>query len=408
MAQKQHSTRQQKSDFPIFEYLNMVMPHRLIARWLELPRHYRWLIISILASAVILWIFLKVVVGGLYAYIDSQIPRGYDALYLPYALETRALPELPETIAEDTLFVVLPETIAETYALQIPPSQEEIEAANAAELEAFLALSTPVEKGLAALQESLAKSLEERAAAAAITETEAASTEAAVAPVDEAAALAADVTAAPTLAPTVDTVQVQSTAVNIALAELSALNTVLADSDSIQPVFDTLPKLREAMAGLIPTGVTLLSLDAFIARLAELAEIGPPVVYKVSDCLVSSKMVVRRADVVAQPCTIDQTATFVERGDYQHNGMNFNVVVAEYPDHDTATRAVKQVFEYARINGRVGNFSLGPIEYDYAFTQTGNGPNELYSFTWSHENWVYSITTDNFIELENLVKVFPY
>src|SRR5690606_24281814 len=208
MAQKQHLSRQQKSDFPIFEYLDMVMPHRLIARWLELPRHYRWLIISILASAVILWIFLKVVVGGLYAYIDSQIPRGYDALYLPYALETRALPELPETISEDTLFVVLPETIAETYALSIPLSKEQMEAANAAELEAFLALSTPVEQGLVALQESLAKVLEERAAA--ITETQAAST--------EAAALEADVTAAPTLAPTVDTVQLQATAVNIALA----------------------------------------------------------------------------------------------------------------------------------------------------------------------------------------------
>ncbi|HLV35155.1 MAG TPA: hypothetical protein VKY59_08590 [Spirillospora sp.] len=394
MAQKQHLSRQQKSDFPIFEYLDMVMPHRLIARWLELPRHYRWLIISILASAVILWIFLKVVVGGLYAYIDSQIPRGYDALYLPYALETRALPELPETISEDTLFVVLPETIAETYALQIPLSQEEMEAANAAELEAFLALSTPVEQGLVALQESLAKVLEERAAA--ITETQAAST--------EAAALEADVTAAPTLAPTVDTVQLQATAVNIALAELSALSMALADSDSIQPVFDTLPKLREAMAGLIPTGVTLLSLDPFIARLDELAEIKPPAVYKVSDCLVSSKMVVRRADMVAQTCPIDQTATFVEWGDYQHNDTIFNVVVAEYPDHDTATRAVKQVFQYARTIGSTGNFSLGPIEYDYAFSHADS----LYTFTWSHENWVYSITTDNFAELENLVKVFPY
>jgi hypothetical protein len=409
MTQKQRTVRRQKSDFPIFEYLDMLMPNKLIARFMEIPRHYRWLIISILASSVVLYIFLRVVVGGLYAYLDSRVPRGYDALYLTYGLEERALPEIPDTIDPEAPFVVLPSLVAERYELQIPLSEEELEALANAELEAFLGLSIPAETALNAFQKHLAETLEAQAEAVEASAVEATPVPAEVltgegdtaAPAEGALA---DATAMPTVAPTVDPVQLQFTAVNIALAEVVALNETLDEAESIQPVFERLPKLQEALAGLLPTGVTLQEVEPFNARLAELAAMEPPTVYRTSDCLMASKAVVRRSEAVVPPCAIDPTATFVEQGQYLYNDVAFQVVVAEYPDHDRATQAVKQIFGYARTIGRTGNFSLGPIEYDYVF----NHADDLYTFTWSHENWVFSISAENFIELENLVKTFPY
>ena len=55
------------------------------------------------------------------------------------------MPEYPEEVNEEDRFLILPDTIAEQYVLQIPPTDEELQATRAAELEAFLALSLPVE-----------------------------------------------------------------------------------------------------------------------------------------------------------------------------------------------------------------------------------------------------------------------
>ena len=62
----------QKSSFPIFKYLDMLMPHKLVAQFAGLPRHVRWTIISALASLVLLWVFLRVVVGSINHWIDTR------------------------------------------------------------------------------------------------------------------------------------------------------------------------------------------------------------------------------------------------------------------------------------------------------------------------------------------------
>ncbi|MBZ0300360.1 MAG: hypothetical protein K8J31_11485 [Anaerolineae bacterium] len=412
MAQKQHSANQGKSDFPIFEYIDMLMPYRLVARFKEIPAHYRWLIVSILASATILWIFLTVIVGGLNTYIDSRIPRGYDALYLTYGLETRPLPELPETIDPEAPFVILPENIAQQYALQTPLSPEAIDAAQAAELEAFLGLSVPAENALKTAQEALTAAIEARVSASAEA---VASPDNPVAPTDvpaaevenvpaEAASAESAVTVVPTVEATADLVKAQAAAVDKALVQVTALNEALAQADSIQAVYEQGTAVQEVLTGLASFGMALPEVDALNARLAELATVEPPVIYRISDCLVSSKIIVRRNETYSMPCVIDPTALYVERGSYLNKSAAFDVVAAQYADHERATEAVTQIFSYARTIGRTGNFSLGPIEYDYAYSHTDN----LYTMTWSHENWVYSITGDNYIDLENLVKLFPY
>ena len=97
MAQRQYNTRKQrKSDFPIFEYLEMLMPDNLVARFMEIPPHVRWTIISTVASLVILWIVLRFVVGGINSWIDNQGPFLKDSFYLPYNFTERPLPVDPE------------------------------------------------------------------------------------------------------------------------------------------------------------------------------------------------------------------------------------------------------------------------------------------------------------------------
>ena len=389
MAQKSYTKHQPKSDFPIFDYLEMVMPNRLLARWMELPRHYRWTIVSIIASAVALWLFLRIVVGGLHAYLDSQIPRGYDALYLTYDFEARPLPQVPANMSAEMPFVVLPQMIGEQYALQMPLSKAEIEAADAAELESLLMFSLPAQESLTAIQQSLTTALQAQTEASAVdTETAAANVETSTAP---------DATD-----PAQEMMQ-QQTAVNAALAQISALHIKLADADSIEPVYDMLPQLQSTLMALTPVGVALPEVDMLNSRLAELSAVEPPATYSISECLVSSKPAARASDTV-QPCVIDQTATFVESGVYRSSTMSLNVTAAQYADHDSATAAVKQVFQYARSIGSTGNFSLGSIAYDYAYTQA----NDLFTLTWSHANWVYSITVPDVSTLDTLVAAFPY
>ena len=117
-----------------------------------------------------------------------------------------------------------------------------------------------------------------------------------------------------------------------------------------------------------------------------------------------SRLILYQTRDTAQPCVIDQTATFVESGVYRSSTMSLNITAAQYADHDSATAAVKQVFQYARSIGSTGNFSLGSIAYDYAYTQA----NDLFTLTWSHAHWVYSITVPDITMLDTLVAAFPY
>ncbi len=155
MAQQQYRKRKKQSDFPIFEYIDMVMPDKLMARFMAMPRHVRWTIISGVASLVLLWIVLDVVVGGLNYWVNNRGPSLYDAYYLPYDLASRSLPAIPENLASGNSFRLLPDQIAGQYTLQIPPTEEEQLAAQQAELEAFVALSLPAQDALVSLQETL-------------------------------------------------------------------------------------------------------------------------------------------------------------------------------------------------------------------------------------------------------------
>ena len=157
-------------------------------------------------------------------------------------------------------------------------------------------------------------------------------------------------------------------------------------------------------AALLAANVPTVKHNGLRVTTPEVMEVARPVVYRTNDCLISSQVIVRRDEAYVQPCTIGNTATFVEQGMYVFGEKQFNIAAAQYPGHDMATQAVRDIFKFARTAGTTGNFSVGPIAYDYVYSFA----DDIYTLTWSHEEWVFSISTDNSIDLDNLLKVFPY
>ena len=396
MAQKQRTQRPQQSDFPIFEYLDAVMPTRLLERFLDLPRHVRWTIISAVASLFLLWLFLRIVVGGLNHYIATRGAFLYDALYLPYELEARPLPELPETMPEDGTFVVLPDVIAERYMLQIPPTEEELEAATEAKRQAFLAVSLPVQMTLEEHRTSFNEYLEAQAA----------EVPAAAAGVDETAAEGAE--AEPTAAPTVNPVVLQLTAVDGLLNQLVVLNETLADEGPLSLIDEKIEPLQQGMAAVSAAGVTVATADPFLQHLDFLAAQEPPTVYAINDCITATEMGHSLTDKAAPPpCILTQPIEFVERADYLRsgNGAAFNIAAVQYDSDDAATDSVGELFHHARAIGGTGNFAIAnTIAYDYFISRA----NDVFTLVWSHDNWVYSVSTSSMDEIDAIMPLFPY
>ena len=393
MAQRQHSKpKQKKSDFPIFDYIDMVMPDKLVSRFMDLPRHVRWTIVSSLASLVILWIVLRFVVGGLYAWIDGQGPFLKDSFYLPYNFSERPLPVSPEGTTAGEQFLVLPDQIGDQYVLQIPPSEDQLLAAHQAEVDAFLALAQPAADALTALRQSLSPQPDASAPA-----TSADTTVATAVP---------DAQAVPTVVPTVDPVQLQVMALDSVLTPLTTLNATLQDANSIQAAQNAAFELQTGLNNLEGSGISLPpEIEPFKQGIEELAALPAPVWYTNNECLMAA---LPREDKPDEPlpCGITQRATFVEQGTYVKNdGTVFNVAVAEFPRPVDAAWAIKQLFYRARAIGLNGNFALDNIiEYNYFFSQIDG----VYTLAWTHDGWVYSISGPSVDTLDALVKVFPY
>ena len=420
MAQQKRRTQQkQKSDFPIFDYIDMVMPHKLFARFMEMPRHLRWTIISSIASLVLLIIFLRFVIGGLNYWIDTRGPFLNESYYLPYPLAERPLPVFPEVTPEDDRFLLLPQRIAENYVLQIPPTDEEMQAINQAELDEFLVLSLAAEESLTTLRESLSGMIVEPVETVVAEETNVevvatpiANEEVALTPVVEVDALGTPIAVTeivPTAAPTVDPILVQVMSIDGVLTPLVALNETLQDADSIEAAYVSAPVLRGQLHALEGTGINLpLEIPPFQERINELSEVEPATIYQSSECLMDSLYVEGAVEDPDEqrPCSIIRRALYLEQGDYvANNGAEFNIVVAEFPRPVDAAWAVKQLFYRARFVGATGDFALDDIiEYNYFFSQIDG----VYTLGWSHENWVYSISTVSAVDIDSLMKVFPY
>ncbi len=54
--------------------------------------------------------------------------------------------------------------------------------------------------------------------------------------------------------------------------------------------------------------------------------------------------------------------------------------------------------------GMTGNYAIGLGAVDYFFSSTAT----TYTFTWGHGNWVYTVSSASFAELEAILNNLPF
>lgn len=104
------------------------------------------------------------------------------------------------------------------------------------------------------------------------------------------------------------------------------------------------------------------------------------------------------------PCA-SHPGQYLTSGTYaKADGTVIQAAAASFASTDEARQVTKDVHRYASQVGVMGNYVLGISAVDYFYSSSYG----VYTFTWSHENWVYSLSSTSFDALENLLAVFPY
>jgi len=99
-------------------------------------------------------------------------------------------------------------------------------------------------------------------------------------------------------------------------------------------------------------------------------------------------------------------AAYLTSGFYNdNNGAAVHVVAAQFkPELATTQDVMTALKAVADSIGRTGNYVIGVGAVDYFYSSTP----DLYSFTWAHNGWVYSIASPDMAQLEKAVKGFAY
>lgn len=123
-------------------------------------------------------------------------------------------------------------------------------------------------------------------------------------------------------------------------------------------------------------------------------------VHPVMGCLV------RPEPTTELPCGLTQQSTFVEAADYTDlNNQVIRVAAVQYATTNQAQNTLLQLFRFSRDQGSMGNYAITltqPIGYFFA---SAHGWRTL---TWSHENWVFSVSAQSIAQVEAVVQSLPY
>lgn len=127
--------------------------------------------------------------------------------------------------------------------------------------------------------------------------------------------------------------------------------------------------------------------------------------------------------IVPYNCGIRYTADYHEVHTYQNaDGHQVNLLLLQFTPSEflvedaegmspsvaldaRAKLTLRDIQDFARTIGRVNNFHLVPshdVNYFYSSTRT------RYSFTWSKDDWVFSITTDEPSALDSFMENFRF
>lgn len=104
-------------------------------------------------------------------------------------------------------------------------------------------------------------------------------------------------------------------------------------------------------------------------------------------------------------CDVTHKAEFLESGNFvDENGNQIHIVMTKFADATQATTILDETFSFARSIGHIGNFALlDLLVVDYFYSTTRHTA----SFTWSNENWVFNVSSNDFATIDAFMEVFP-
>lgn len=104
-------------------------------------------------------------------------------------------------------------------------------------------------------------------------------------------------------------------------------------------------------------------------------------------------------------CNVQQPRTQIAFERYRSGQGWVDVSVAKISTPDDAREMVAGLYRYARRTGQTGNFaiySVGPIDFFYS-----REPGWI-TFVYSHDQWIFSISSRTQVMLDAAVSQFPY
>lgn len=148
-------------------------------------------------------------------------------------------------------------------------------------------------------------------------------------------------------------------------------------------------------------------ISQFIETADYLYELPAPVVEQPAPVAVAAETT-PEAESTVEPTpepTPDPTAYLADLTPVPTNHKYVRVVAAQYETVQDAKTAIKMVFNDSRMTSVMGNFAmLQELDVNYFYGYE----NGWYVFTWSHDRWVYSVSSEDFLKLEDMIKRLPF
>ncbi len=133
------------------------------------------------------------------------------------------------------------------------------------------------------------------------------------------------------------------------------------------------------------------------------AEVAPAEQYLLAECLLSAA----DFDPLAETNTgcLPFPVAYLTSGLYEGGASPIHLVAAQFDPVEVLTgNVMKSLKSQAERIGRMGNYVIGVGTVDFFYSSTP----DLYSITWAHDGWVYTISTPDMNQLEKMLEAFPY
>jgi hypothetical protein len=94
---------------------------------------------------------------------------------------------------------------------------------------------------------------------------------------------------------------------------------------------------------------------------------------------------------------------------FNANNQTLDVIMARFPNEESASTTLGEVMHYARLTGQTGNFAVqGVAAVDYFYASSWSEYDRWVTLMWRHGAWIFAVSSQSQDGLEAAVDVFPY